>query len=214
MSTEDFSFWVSIFSAVISVVSLLIIVLIQLWSVRLRGVEYQIERNTLLLEQCFGPLTNYFKQATVIQEISTVSVENKTVSRYILHFYPGLLEKIERIWDRFNFEINRQCPNLGIEIQYIMFNAEGRRSNKDRLEKHYIDTPPNRFLSKGLKNDEREKRRSDREIEQALENWQGEIIDQINQTTDVIMKRLEKNLALREDRKKIFLHLFWPYSQK
>ncbi|MFX0206214.1 MAG: hypothetical protein ACFFDT_09515 [Candidatus Hodarchaeota archaeon] len=117
MATEE----LTLFSALISVVSHIIIFLIQSWSIRLRGIEYQIERNTLLLEQCFGPLTNYFKQTIVLQEFSTISSKetvsgDNTVSRYILHFHPGVLEKIEKIWDRFNFEINRFNPKLGFDI--------------------------------------------------------------------------------------------------
>lgn len=117
MSLEEYSLLISVVSAFIAFASLIVIFLIQLWNVRLRGIEYQIERNTQLLEQCFGPLSNYFKQTVVIKDLfRTKSIETQTESRIIFNFRTGLLEKIERIWDGYNFEIKRLNSKLGDEI--------------------------------------------------------------------------------------------------
>ena len=213
MNLEEYSLLISVVSAFIALASLIIIFLIQLWNVRLRGIEYQIERNTKLLEQCFGPLSNYFNQTIVIKELFTdISIEGMTGSTNIFRFRAGLLEKMERIWDQYNFEIKRLNSKLGNEIQFIITNALGKRSRGDKLEIYYIKTPPSKYLPTEFNDDELDIKESEKFIKNALEKWRKEIINQVQQTTNSIAKKLNKDISLREDRKKLLRHLFMPYS--
>jgi len=167
-----------------SLVAIVLFVLSQIASTRLKVIEESTNRYERLLEDCYGPLKGYFSQTKTLKESSRDmphSVNTNSLKHY-LYFRAGLLESIEMIYNKYQFELESRDLQFKENIEFMLMQASGLRSNKEELRSHNLY----RIIGVVSFN-----KMSDRDIYHAFESWREKILDQIN----AIRGNLENNIV-------------------